>query len=146
MIKLCENSDNFLDICEKLKEVKGARLTGKILYTSMIAGLYDKRVFTYVSCDNNKMNGCLVLLFTKDQLGELTLVLFFVWIDAYYPNLHKEFIEIATQKAKELKAEKMSILTNRNEKVIARRMGKYGFKKTCSVWENRIEKDVIYNG
>jgi len=146
MIKLCEDSDNFLDICEKLKEVKGARLTGKILYTSMIAGLYDKRVFTYVSNDNDKMNGSLVLLLTRDQIGELTLVLFFVWIDVHCPNLHKEFIEIATQKAKELEAEKISILTNRNEKVIARRMGKYGFKKTCSVWENRIEKDVINNG
>ena len=146
MITLCKDSDNFLDICEKLKEVKGVRLTGKILYTSMIAGLYNNQVFTYVSHDDDRMNGCLILLFTKDQLGELTLVLFFVWIDAHYPNLHKEFIEIATQKAKELKAEKMSILTNRNEKVIARKMGKYGFEKTCSVWENRIEKDVIYNG
>ena len=141
MITLCKDSDNFLDICEKLKEVKGARLTGKILYTSMIAGLYNNQVFTYVSYDDNKMNGCLILLFTKDQLGELTLVLFFVWIDAHYPNLYKEFIEIAIKKAKELKVEKMSILTNRNEKVIARRMGKYGFKKTCSVWENRIEKE-----
>jgi len=146
MIKLCENSDEFLDICEKLKEVKGARLTGKILYTSMIAGLYDKRVFTYVSNDNDKMNGSLVLLLARDQIGELTLVLFFVWIDVHYPKLHKEFIEVAIKKAKELEAEKISILTNRNEKLIARKMGKYGFKKTCSVWENRIEKDVINNG
>ena len=143
MIKLCENSDEFLDICEKLKEVKGARLTGKILYTSMIAGLYDKRVFTYVSNDNDKMNGSLVLLLARDQIGELTLVLFFVWIDVHCPNLHKEFIEIAIKKAKELEAEKISILTNRNEKLIARKMGKYGFKKTCSVWENRIEKEMV---
>jgi len=143
MITLCKDSDNFLDICEKLKEVKGARLTGKILYTSMIAGLYNNQVFTYVSYDNDKMNGCLVLLFTRDQLGELTLVLFFVWIDAHYPNLHKEFIEIATQKAKELKVEKMSILTNRNEKVIARKIGKYGFKKTCSIFEYRLNKEMI---
>jgi len=143
MIKLCENSDEFLNICEKLKEIKGARLTGKILYTSMIAGLYGGQVFTFVSYDNEKMNGSLVLLLTRDQIGELSLVLFFVWIDSHYPNLHKEFIEIATQKAKELKAEKISILTNRNEKVIDRRIGKYGFKKTCSIWENRIEKEVI---
>ena len=114
MITLCKDSDNFLDICEKLKEVKGVRLTGKILYTSMIAGLYNNQVFTYVSHDDDRMNGCLILLFTKDQLGELTLVLFFVWIDPHYPKLHKEFIEIATEKAKELKAEKMSILTSRN--------------------------------
>ena len=143
MIKLCENSDEFLNICEKLKEIKGARLTGKILYTSMIAGLYGGQVFTFVSYDNEKMNGSLVLLLTRDQIGELSLVLFFVWIDSHYPNLHKEFIEIATQKAKELKAEKISILTNRNEKVIDRKIGKYGFKKTCSIWENRIEKEVI---
>ena len=143
MIKLCENSDEFLDICEKLKEVKGARLTGKILYTSMVAGLYDKRVFTYVSNDNDKMNGSLVLLLARDQIGELTLVLFFVWINIHYPNLHKEFIEIAIQKAKELEAEKISILTNRNEKLIARKMGKYGFKKTCSIFEYRINKEMI---
>jgi len=140
MITLCKDSDNFLDICEKLKEVKGAKLTGKILYTSMVAGLYNNQIFTYTSFDNDKMNGCLVLLFTKDQLGELTLVLFFVWIDPHYPKLHKEFIEIATEKAKELKAEKMSILTSRNEKVIARKIGKYGFKKTCSIFEYRIKE------
>ena len=133
MIKLCENSDEFLNICDRLKEVKDARLTGKILYNSMIAGLYNNQVFTYVSYDDNKMNGSLILLLTRDQIGELSLVLFFVWIDSHYPNLHKEFIEIATQKAKELEAKKISILTNRNEKVIDRRIGKYGFKKTCSI-------------
>ena len=143
MIKLCENSDEFLDICEKLKEVKGTRLTGKVLYTSMVAGLYNNQFFTYVSYDNDKMNGCLVLFLTKDQIGELTMALFFTWIDVHYPKLLQEFIDITVQKAKELKAEKISVITNRNEKVIDRKIGKYGFKKTCSIWENRIEKDVI---
>jgi len=143
MIKLCENNNNFLDICDKLQEVKGARLTQNILYNYMIAGLYNKQTFTYISYDDDKMNGCLVLFLSKDQIGELTLVLLFTWIDAHYLKLHKEFIEIATQKAKELEAKKISIITNRNEKVIDRRIGKYGFKKVCSIFEKRTEKEVI---
>lgn len=138
MIKLCENSDEFLNICDKVKEVKGARLTEKILYTSMVAGLYNNQIFTYVNYDNDKMNGCLVLLLAKDQIGELTMALFFIWIDAHYPKLLQGFIEVAIQKAKELKVKKISIVTNRNEKVIDRRIGKFGFKKTCSIFEKEV--------
>ena len=143
MIKLCENSDNFLDICERLKEIKDTRLTGKILYTSMVAGLYNNHVFTYTSFNNNKMNGCLVLLLSKDQIGEDTLVMLFTWIDSHYPKLHKDFINIAVEKGKEVKAEKIDIITNRDEKVINRKMGKYGFEKTCSIYEKRLEKEVV---
>jgi len=138
MITLCKNSDKFLNICDKVQEVKGARLTEKILYDYMIAGLYGNQVFTYISYDGDKMNGCLILFLTKDQIGELTLGMLFTWIDAHYLKLHKEFIEIATQKAKELEAKKISIITNRNEKIIDRRIGKYGFKKTCSIFEKRM--------
>lgn len=138
MIKLCENSNNFLEICDKLLEVKGARLTQKILYDSMISGLYGGHVFTYVSYDEDKMNGCLVLLLIKDQIGELKISLFFTWIDAHYPKLGEEFIEIAIQKAKELKVKKLNIITNRNEKVIDRRIGKFGFCKTCSIFERKV--------
>jgi hypothetical protein len=137
MINLCKNSNEFLNICDKLKEVKGTRLTENILCDYMIAGLYNKRIFTFVSY-NGKMNGCLILLLTKDQIGELTLVMLFTWIDAHYPKLHKDFIDIATQKAKELNAKKISIITNRSEKVIDRRIGKYGFKKTCSIFEKEV--------
>lgn len=137
MIKLCKDSKDFLSICDKIEEMKDVRLTENILYNCMIAGLYNNTIFTYVSFDDN-MNGCLVLFLTKDQIGELTLGMLFTWIDAHYPELHKEFIEIASKKAKELKAKKISFITNRNEKVINRRVGKYGFKKTCSIFEKEV--------
>ena len=137
MIKLCEDNSEFLNIYRKVKEIKDIRLTENILCNYMIAGLYTNKVFTYVSYDD-KMNGCLVLLLTKDQIGELTLVMLFTWIDAHYFRLHEDFIDIATKKAKELKAKKINIITNRNEKVIDRRIGKYGFKKTCSIFEKEV--------
>lgn len=138
MIDLCKNDKEFFNICDKLKEVKGARLTENVLYNYMISGLFNNKVFTFVSYDNNKMNGCLVLVLTKDILGELTLGMIFTWIDVHYPKLHKEFIEIANQKAQELKVKKISLVTNRNEKVIGRRIGKYGFKKTCLIFEKKV--------
>lgn len=138
MITLCENTEDFLNICDKVELVKGARLTGSILYNAMIAGLYNKQVFTYISRDNNKMNGCLVLSLTKDQIGELTTVLLFTWIDAHYPELHNEFIKVAVQDTKKLEAKKISIITNRNEKVISRRIGKYGFTKVASIFEKEV--------
>lgn len=138
MIKLCEDSSEFLNICDKVKLVKDAKLTENILYNAMIVGLYNNQVFTYVSHNDDKMNGCLVLLLTKDQIGELTLAMLFTWIDAHYPKLHKDFIDIANKKAKELKAKKISIVTNRNEKLINRRIGKYGFKKVASIYEKEV--------
>ena len=138
MITLCENTEEFLNICDKVKLVKDARLTENILYNAMISGLYNNQVFTYTSYDN-EMNGCLVLLSTKDQIGESALVMLFVWINAHYPKLHKEFIDIATQKAKELKVKKINIVTNRKEEAILRRIGKYGFKKVASIFEKEVD-------
>ena len=118
--------------------VKGARLTEDILYNAMISGLHNNQVFTYISHDKDKMNGCLVLFLTKDQIGELTTVLLFTWIDAHYPKLHNEFIKVAVQDTKKLGAKKISIITNRNEKVIKRRIGKYGFTKVASIFEKEV--------
>jgi len=142
MIKLCTNNSKFLDICDKLEEVKNPKLTQQILYNYMTVGLYTNEVCTYVSCENNIMNGCIVLWLTKDILGETTLGMVFTWIDAHYPNIYKEFIEIATDKARELGAKKISLTTNRSEKVIDRKLGKYGFTKSCSVYEKRIEEVI----
>ena len=108
----------------------------------MLAGLFDNKIFTYVSYDGNKMNGCLVLLIARDQIGELSIILLFTWIDAHYPKLHNEFIKIAVQQGNANGVKKLIIITNRNEKMINRRIGKYGFVKTCSIYEKRIE-DVI---
>jgi len=138
MIKLCKDDKEFLNICDKLSLVKGAKLTQDKLYKYMIASLYSDRVFTFISYDKNKMNGCTILFLTNDILGELTLGMIFTWIDAHYPKLHKEFIDIATKKAKELRAKKIVITTNRKEEVINRRLGKYGFKKSFSVFEKEV--------
>ena len=143
MIKLCKDDKEFLNICDKLSLVKGAKLTQDKLYKYMIAGLYSDNVFTFISYDKNKMNGCTILLLTNDILGELTLGMIFSWIDAHYLKLYGEFIEIATEKAKELGAKKIIITTNRKEKIINRRLGKYDFKKAFSVYEKRIEKEMV---
>ena len=142
MIILCKDNKEFLNICNKIKLVKNPKLTEKTLYNYMISGLYNKKVSTFVSYDKDRMNGCLILLLTIDILGEPTLGMIFTWIDSHYPKLILEFMNIAIKKAKELKAKKIVITTNREEKVINRRIGKYGFKKNFSVWEKRIEKEV----
>ena len=141
MIKLCKDNSEFFNICDKLnsKKLENIRLTQSKLYSLMTAGLFNKNIFTYVSYDNDKMNGCLILIYAIDILGETVLSLLFVWIDAHYPNLHKEFITIATDKAKELKVNRICFQTNRKEKVILRKMDKYEFKKNCSIWEKKIE-------
>ena len=117
-------------------------MTQNALYTLMIAGLFNNQILTYVSHDNGAMNGCLVLMYAGDILGQTVLSLLFTWIDPHYPDIHKDFIDIATEKAKELGADKLSFQTNRNEKVVDRKMGKYGFNKTFSVYEKKI-KEVI---
>jgi len=146
MIILCKDNNEFLNICDKVKLVKNPKLTEKTLYKYMISGLYNNQVFTFVSYDKGKINGCLILLLTTDILGELTLGMVFSWMDAHYLKLYGEFINIATEKAKELGASKIAITTNRKEKVIDRRIGKYGFKKAFSVFEKRIEKEVNQYG
>lgn len=138
MIKLCKDNKEFLNICDKLSLVKGAKLTQDKLYKYMIASLYSDNVFTFISYDKNKMNGCTILFLTNDILGELTLGMIFTWINAHYPKLLREFIEIATEKAKELGAKKIVITTNRKEEVINRRLNKYGFKKRFSVFEKEM--------
>jgi len=136
MIKLCKNDKEFFNICDKLKGMK-IRLTERVLYNYMTAGLFNKKSFTFISYDE-KMNGCLVLLLLKDLFGEETLRMLFTWIDAHYPKLHKEFIDITIEKARELGIKKVGFTTNRNEKIIDRRVGKYGFKKVCSLYERKV--------
>jgi len=144
MIKFCDDDKEFFNICDKLesKKLSGIRLTQPILYNLMISGLYNKRVFTYVSYDKDKMNGCVILAYAGNILGEQVLSLLFTWIDSHYPDIHKDFIDIATEKAKELKVDKICFQTNRIEKIIDRKMGKYGFNKAFSVYEKKI-KEVI---
>jgi len=121
-----------MEICGKLKEVKDCKLSANTLYAYMLS----EDVFTYVSYDNEKMNGCLVLKRFIDNEGNLSLLMLFIWIDPYYPKLLKDFIELGNNKAKEVKAVKIYFIANRNEKAIERRTG---FKKAYSTYI----KDVV---
>ena len=139
MIKQVTDEIIFWEICDKLKKVKNCRLTANTLYAYMLSGLYNKDTFTYISYDDEKMNGCLVLQLFKDIEGDLALLMLFVWIDAHFPELLEKFVNLGNEKAKELNAKKIYFIANRNEKVIERRTGKFGFKKSFSTYI----KDVI---
>ena len=132
MIKQTFNNNLFMEICDKLKEVKDCKLSANTLYAYMLS----EDVFTYVSYNLEKMNGCLVLKRFIDNEGNTALLMLFIWINAYYPKLLKEFMELGTNKAKEVKAVKIYFVSNRNEKAIERRTG---FKKVYSTYM----KDVI---
>jgi len=132
MIKQTFNYNLFLEITDKLKEVKDCKLNTTTLYAYMLS----EDVFTYVSYDNKIMNGCLVLKQFTDNEGNKALLMLFIWIDPHYPKLLGNFIELANNKAKEVKAVKIYFIANRNEKAIIRRTG---FKKAYSTYV----KDVI---
>ena len=131
MIKQTFNHNTFLEIVDKLKEVKDCKLNANTLYAYMLS----KDVFTYVSYDNENMNGCLVLKRFIDNEGNTALLMLFIWANPYYPKLLKEFIELGTNKAKEVKAVKIYFITNRNEKAIERRTG---FKKVYSTYMKEV--------
>ena len=132
MIKQTFNHNLFLEICGKLKEVDNCRLSSNTLYAYMLS----EYAFTFVSYDNEIMNSCLVLKQFIDNEGNKALLMLFVWIDPHCPKLYKDFIELANNKAKEIKAVKMYFIANRNEKAIERRTG---FKKAYSTYI----KDVV---
>ena len=131
MIKQTFNNDYYLDICGKLKEVRDCRLTSNTLYAHMLS----EDVFTYISDDNDVMNGCLVLKLFMDNEGNRALLMLFVWIDPHYPKLHKDFLELGDKKAKQLKAVRIYLIANRNEKAIERRTG---FKKAYSTFIKEV--------
>ncbi len=131
MIKQTFNYNLFLEICDKLKKVKNCKLSANKLYAYMISD----DVFTYVSYDNEIMNGCLVLKLFIDNEGNKALLLLFIWIDPHSLKLLSNFIELANSKAKEVKAVKMYFVANRNEKAIERRTG---FKKVYSTYMKEV--------
>jgi len=138
MIKQCQDNNVYLEILDKLKEVKNCKITPKILYTYMISEKINKSAMTLVSYDKDIMNGCVVLKIIRDDFGELSFFMTFIWIDSHYPKLLKEFIDFGNNKAKELNIKKIIFSTGRKENVIERRMSKYGFKKISSTYERRV--------
>ena len=138
MIKQINDEIIFLEICDKLDEVKDCRLTTNTLYVYMLSGIYNKDTFTYASYDNGKMNGCLVLRLFKDMEGNSTLLMLFIWIDAHYPKLLGEFVDLGDKKAKEINVKKIYFIADRNEKVIERRTSKFGFKKAFNTYIKEV--------
>lgn len=138
MITLVGTKDNFLEICDKVDLLKGVRLTQKKLYSLLVASMYHPGVFAFKSVEDDKMNGCMVLLSGVDQLGEKVVSLVFVWIDAHYPKLHNKFIEQAVDTGKFVGATRLSIQTDKKEKVMNRRLGKFGFKQACCIYEKEV--------
>ena len=139
MIKQCQDSNVFLEILDKLKKVKNCKITSNILYNYMISEQIDKSAMTLVSYDNDKMNGCVVVKIIRDDFGELSFFMTFIWINARCPNLMQEFIDFGNEKAKELNIKKIVFATSRKEEIILRRMGKFGFKKIYTAYARDVK-------
>ena len=97
-------------------------------------------VLTYASVDKNDVvNGCLVLRKVVDIIGDLIFFVLFQWRDSHFPNLQKEFIQFASEQAKQQGVKKIVFTSSRKDKVIERAIGKYGFRKAYSVFEKEVK-------
>lgn len=141
MITQITDSNTFLEICDKLDDVPDCKLSKKALYSYMVSGEYNKRVFVYASFDG-EMNGCEVIALNNDLNGVLTLSVIFLWISPCHRKLWKEYMKFTEKRAIVLKCKKISFTTTRSEKAINRQMGKYGYRKVYNVIEKEI-KEVI---
>ena len=137
MIKQITDSQTFLEICDKLEEVKDCELKQSTLYNYMIGGLYNKRVFTFASYNKGKINGCIILNLAEFN-SDLCLNILFVWIDKHCPQLWKEYIKFIDKKAKEFKVKKIISISKRSAKLIERKYGKYGYKKVYNVFAKEV--------
>ena len=134
MIKQTRDSSDFFKICDKLVEVKNCKLSANVLY----GYLANQNTFTYVSSENDKPNGYLVLRLFKDNEDKVAMLMTFSWIDAHYPKLFSEFSQLTDNKAKEEKASRIYFVANRNEKMVERKTGKYGYKKAYSTYVKEV--------
>jgi len=130
----------FMEICDKLKEVKDCELTEEKLFNYMYAGMYNKKTFPFVSYgEDEKMNGCMVLTAGKSLIDDLVIYGIFTWIDKNSPKLWKKYMEFTENVAKEFKAKKIIGSTKRNSEAIENKFGKYGYKKTYNIIEKEIK-------
>ena len=95
-------------------------------------------VFTCISLDKEELNGCVVLLKTVDIIGDRIFFVLFQWRDSHYPKLAQESIEFASELASDNGVSKIVFTSSRNDKVVTRAVGKYGFKKGYSVFEKEV--------
>jgi len=128
--------EEFMEICNKLEEVKDCELTKEKLFNYIYAGLQHKRTFSFASYDNDKMNGCIVLSVGKNLIDDLAIYVIFIWIDRHSPELWKKYLEFVENVAKEFKAKKIIGSTKRDG--FGRKLEKFGYKETYRI----IEKDV----
>ena len=112
MIKQTFDHNQFIEICDKLKEVKECKLKANTLYAYML----DDKTFTYISEEKGVMNGCIVLKSFKDNEGKKALLMLFIWINASYPKLLETFVKLADKKAKELGAKKIYFIATGKKK------------------------------
>ena len=135
-IYFASNYEEFMEICNKLKEVKDCELTKEKLFNYMYAGLQNKRTFSFASYDG-EMNGCIVLTVGKNLIDDLAVYVIFVWIDKRSPELWKKYLEFVENVAKEFKAKKIIGSTKRDG--FGKKLEKFGYKETYRI----IEKEVI---
>ena len=126
----------FIEICSKLEEVKDCELTKEKLFNYMYAGLQNKKTFSFISYENEKMNGCIVLTVGKNIIDDLVVYVIFVWIDKHYTELWKKYIEFVESVATEFKAKRIIGSTKRSG--FGRKLEKFGYKETHRI----IEKEV----
>lgn len=136
MIKQIKDTQDFFTICDKLKEVKNCRMDSNTLFTYM--SCYPD-VLTYASVDKDDVvTGCLVVRRVVDIVGDLIFFVLFQWRDSRFPELRKEFVQFASEQAKQHQVKKIVFTSSRKDKVIERAIGKYGFRKAYSVFEKEV--------
>lgn len=126
----------FIEICSKLEEVKDCELTKEKLFNYMYAGLQNKKTFSFISYENEKMNGCIVLTVGKNIIDDLVVYVIFVWIDKHSTELWKKYLEFVESVAKEFKAKRIIGSTKRMG--FEKKLGKFGYKETYRIIEKRI--------
>lgn len=135
--------EEFMEICDKLEEVKDCELTKEKLFNYAYAGLQNKRTFSFVSYgEDEKMNSCFVISVGKSLIDDLALYVIFVWIDKHYPQLWKKYIEFVDKAAKEFKVKKIIGSTKIESKAYMKRLEKFGYKETYRIIEKNL-KEVI---
>lgn len=138
MINQIKEKDKLKEICDKIKYVKDCPIDEQSFYFHLYAGMITGKILSFVSYDNGKINGCLVLELGKDLSPDLILSLVFVWIDKEHPKLWIEFVKLTEEKAKELKVDRILINTKRNAKPIERKLNKYGYSAKYTTFEKRV--------
>lgn len=128
-------------ICEKLKEVRDCELTPEKAFEFMYSGLFNKRVFPFVTYrEDKKLNSCLILSVGQSLISDLSLYVIFIWIDKESPELWKKIMEFVETMAKSFKVSRIIGSTKRVG--FGRKLREYGYKETYRIIE-KIIKEVI---